>query len=69
MGKQFLYSISVGCRVEERWITVWPKDVGKELWQDAAKHQVGICDGCMPALSVAYRPWVCPCRLRSHLSH
>ena len=68
-GKQSLYSISVGCRVKERCITVWPKDVGEELWQDTAKHQVGICDGCMPSLPVAYRPWVCPCRLRSHLSH
>ena len=39
-------------------ITFWPKDVGKEFWQDAPEHKVGICDGRIASLAIAHGAWM-----------
>lgn len=59
-ARNTILSASPGANRNQQF-TVWAEDVGKKVRQDAAKHQVGICDGCIAPFPVAHRPWVGSC--------
>ena len=56
--KPFPHRWAGGCKDRG---TFWPKDVGKELWQNPPEHKIGICDGGVASLPVTHGPRMSSC--------